>query len=336
MRRHGNLWEKITSKENFEIAYARSIFGKSKKRNVIKFKKDKENNLEKVRNVLINKTFKTSRYTEKTIYEPKKRTIYVLPFAPDRIVQHALMNVLIPIWDKLFIDTSYSCRDGKGIHEGSKKTMEFIRRNKYCLKCDISKFYPSIDQDILMDIVKKKIKCKDTLWLIDEIIHSFPGGKNTPIGNFTSQWFGNLYMNELDHYVKSVLRIKDYLRYCDDFCLFHNDKAVLNDAAKKIKTFIEEKLKLKFSKCDLFPVSQGVDFLGYRHFNKYILLRKRTAKRVTKRLKRLPLMLEKGIITKEQFRSSVGSTYGWLKWANAHNLSLKLKIDEMMMGVKNV
>lgn len=334
MKRHGNLWHKIIDKDNFELAYRNAVRGKSSKRNVIRFKENEEANLEAVRQMLINKTFRTSRYCEKTVYEPKKRTIYVLPFAPDRIVQHALMNVLIPIWDKLFIETSYACRAGRGVHEGSRKTMEFVRRNKYCLKCDISKFYPSIDQDVLMAIVRKKIKCKDTLWLIEEIVRSFPGGKNVPIGNFTSQWFGNLYMNELDQYVKTELKIKDYIRYCDDFCLFHDDKAVLNDAAKKVKAFIEDRLLLRFSKCDLFPVSHGVDFLGYRHFKKYILLRKSTAKRVRKRLKRLPELHAKGKITDEQFMSSVGSTYGWMRWANSHNLAQKIRLDEMMKEAK--
>lgn len=337
MKRHGNLWHKIIDKDNFELAYRNAVRGKSSKRNVIRFKENEEANLEAVRQMLINKTFRTSRYCEKTVYEPKKRTIYVLPFAPDRIVQHALMNVLIPIWDKMFIETSYACRSGRGVHEGSRKTMEFVRRNAYCLKCDISKFYPSIDQDVLMSIIRKKIKCKDTLWLIEEIVRSFPGGKNVPIGNFTSQWFGNLYMNELDHYIKSELKIRDYIRYCDDFCLFHNDKAVLREASKKVKAFIEDRLLLRFSKCELFPVSQGVDFLGYRHFKKYILLRKSTAKRVRKRLKRLPDQRERGKITDEQFMSSVGSTYGWMRWANSHNLSMKLKLDDMMKEArKNV
>jgi len=130
--------------------------------------------------------------------------------------------------------------------------MEFVRRNKYVLKCDISKFYPSVDQDILMEIIKKKIKCPDTLWLIENIVYSFPGGKNVPIGNYTSQWFGNLYLNEVDQFIKHVLQKKyghiDYIRYCDDFCLFNNDKKKLNECRKLLTDFIDEKLKLKFSK----------------------------------------------------------------------------------------
>jgi retron-type reverse transcriptase len=336
VRRHGDLWTEIISKENLRIAHHKAILGKRTMPNVIKFNQNTRGNLAAVRDLLVTKKFRTSPYHEKIVYEPKKRTIYVLPFNPDRIVQHALMNVVVPIWEKLFIRDSYACISGRGIHIGSRRTMEFVRRNRYVLKCDISKFYPSIDQEILMSIVERKIKCRDTLWLIDEIAHSFPGGKNVPIGNYTSQWFGNLYLNDLDQYIKSTLMVKDYIRYCDDFCLFHNDKSVLREAAMRIRDFIGEKLLLKFSKCDLFPVSQGVDFLGYRHFDNYILLRKSTAKRVRKRLERLPKLYARGEITAEQYRSSVGSTWGWLKHANTHNLAVAMKFNEMMKEVRNL
>jgi retron-type reverse transcriptase len=185
MRRHGNLWQKIISAENIALAHYNAARHKTSMFNVKKFAENLDENLERVRLSLVNKTFTTSRYTEKIVYEPKQRIIYVLPFAPDRIVQHALMNILLPIWDNLFINDSYACRQGKGIHAGSVRTMEYVRRNKYVLKCDISKFYPSINQEILFDIIKHKIKCPDTLWLIEDIIHSFPGGKNVPIGNYT-------------------------------------------------------------------------------------------------------------------------------------------------------
>jgi len=337
MRRHGNLWPMITDIENIRLAFQRASLHKGSHRNVQKTKENLEERLEAIRLSLINKTFTTSKYSEKIIFEPKKRVIYILPFYPDRIVQHALMNLVTPIWDKMFISDSYACRDKKGIHCGSLRTMEFVRRNKYVLKCDISKFYPSVDQSILMEIIKRKIKCPDTLWLIDDIIRSFPGGKNVPIGNYTSQWFGNLYMNEVDQYVKHDLQKKygrlDYVRYCDDFCLFNNNKNILKECRDCLKTFIDEKLKLKFSKCDVFPITRGVDFLGYRHFDNYILLRKRTVKRVRKRLEMLPFLYEKKKITGEIFRSSVASTWGWLKHANSHNLQVALQLKELMKKV---
>ena len=334
MKRHGNLWGQITDIHNLYDAYKAARKGKTWQDTIKRFDARFDDNLFGIQKGLIDKTFTTAPYKEKTIYEPKERTIYILPFNPDRIVQHALMNVVEPIWDAMFIHESYACRKGKGIHAGSKRTMELVRKHKYCLKMDISKFYPSVDHDILYDLVQRKLKCRDTLWLIKNIIYSFPGGKNVPIGNFTSQWFGNLYMNELDQFLKHEWHVKNYIRYCDDFCVFHDDKGYLNDIAQSIKRFLDSRLKLTLSKCDLFPVSRGVDFLGYRHFPKYILVRKRTAKRVKKRLKALPWLLAKGQITIDQYRASLASTKGWLRWANAHNLKTYLQIEGLEARVR--
>lgn len=316
--------------ENLETAYQKAKRGKSWQRTVQDVEKDVPWHLANIQQLLITKTYQTSHYKLKQVYEPKERTIYILPFYPDRIIQHAIMSVLKPIWDGLFISDSYACRTGKGIHTGSLRTMEFVRKNKYCLQCDISKFYPSINHDVAFSIIQRKIKCPDTLWLLKDIIYSAGGGKNVPIGNYTSQWIGNLYMNEVDQLMKHKYKIKHYIRYCDDFLLFHDDKKFLHEMAKIIKEYIETELKMKLSKCEIFPTSQGVDFLGYRHFpNGYILLRKRTAKRVKKRLKQLPYRLKRGQITKEQFRSSIASTKGWLKWANTYNLSCSLQLEEL-------
>jgi hypothetical protein len=176
-------------------------------------------------------------------------------------------------------------------------------------------------------MIKQKIKCKDTLWLIEDIVLSFPGGKNTPIGNFTSPWFSNYYLNALDQFVKQELKIKNYIRYNDDFCLFHDDKAVLADAAKRIEQFLDERLQMKYSKCDLFPTSRGVDYLGYRHFHEKKLCRKSTAKRFARNMKAIPGLLESGKITPEVARSKIASTYGHLLHANTHNLIVKMGLD---------
>jgi len=329
MRRHGNLFKDIATTENINLAYRKARKGKRWQRKVKDFERDLDNNIEAIRQSLLQKTFCNAPYRTKMIHEPKEREIFILPFAPDRIVQHAMMNIIEPIWDRVMIHNNYACRIGKGIHSGSRKTMEYVRRNKYCLKCDVSKFYPSVDHDILYEILQHKIKCPDTLCLIKNIIYSYPGGKNVPIGNYTSQWFGNMYLNDLDTHVKHVLKCKDYLRYCDDFCLFSDSKEFLNRAAKSIEVFLHDHLKLSFSKCQLFPVTRGVDFLGYRHFKKYILLRKSTTKRVKKRLSALPWLLENGKITKERLRSSLASTWGWLKWADTYNLRLTLDMRRL-------
>ena len=329
MRRHNNLFDQITSADNLWLAYRKARKGKTSKSAVKRFDLAPEKRLARIQSQLIDGSFNTSRYQTKWVFEPKQRLIYVLPFNPDRIVQHAIMNVIEPIWDRMLISDSYACRSGKGIHAGSRRVMEFVRRYKYCLKCDISKFYPSVDHDILFGIIQRKIKCSRTLELLRNIIYSIGGGKNVPIGNYTSQWFGNLYLNELDQYLKHEWRIKPYVRYCDDFVLFADDKAFLNRMSAVIKDFVCNRLSLTLSKCDLFPVTQGVDFLGYRHFRNYLLLRKSTATRIRRRLKLLPILLDRGKISLDSYRSSLASSMGWLKWCNAHNLALRLRIDEM-------
>lgn len=329
MKRHGGLWEEIISLPNLYDAYREARKGKRWQYVVQKFEQNTISYLLQLQIDLSARRFTTSPYKVKRIFEPKERDIFVLPFFPDRIVQHALLRVIIPIWDKLFIEQSYACREGKGMHEGSRKAMEHLRKYKYCLKCDIRKFYPSIDHDILKSIIRKKIKCRNTLWLIDDIIDSFEGGKNTPIGNFTSQWFGNLYMNELDQWVRHEKKVETYLRYTDDFIMFGDDKAALHALKDDIEAFLRERLALSFSRWSVFPITQGLDYLGYRHFRTRILLRKSTAKRVRKRMNRLPKQLQRGSITMEQYRSSIASTEGWMRWANCHNFSISLQLTKL-------
>lgn len=335
-KRHGNLFYQIVAMDNLERAYLSAAKGKRSYASIKQFEKNREANLEAIQAMLVNKTFTTSTYQTKKIFEPKPRDIYILPFSPDRIVQHALMAVIEPVWDKLMISDSYACRTGYGQHRGSSRCMEFVRRYKYCFKADVAKFYPSINQDIMASIVRQKIKCKDTLWLLDDIIYSYPGQTNMPIGNYTSQWLGNLYLNELDMFVKHKLKAKAYLRYCDDFCVFSDDKKWLGGIKAEVERFLFNHLQLKFSYADVFPVSHGVDFLGYRHFKSYILLRKSTALRVRRRLKRIPKLLAKHKITKEQARSSLASTRGWIKWANTHHLALSLGLEELEKVVEKV
>lgn len=329
VKKYKNLWKDVIAEENIAEAYRKSIKGKRSYSSVKRFKQDVEGNLKKIRESLINQTYKTSPYNQRTIYEPKERIIYVLPLNPDRVVHHALMNILIPIFTKMFIKNTFACIKDRGLHKGSILTTKYVKKYKYCLKCDIRKFYPSINHDVLYQMCERKFKEKEILWLLHEIIYSIEGETNVPIGNLPSQWFGNFYMTPFDRYVTEDLGINAYVRYCDDFCLFSNDKSELNKAKVKIEIFLRDVLKLKMSKCDLFRTTQGVDFLGYRHFKNYKLLRKRTAKRVKKRLPVILKRFKEGKISQDKFRSCVESTYGWVKWANTYNFQLKLKLAEM-------
>jgi retron-type reverse transcriptase len=318
------------------LAFHKARKGKGWQKKVKKVEANLESYIDKLHDTMNSGNYHTSSYTSKVIFEPKMRTIYILPFYPDRIVHHAIMNILEPIWDNLFIHHSYACRVGRGQHKGSKYCMELVRKYKYCLKCDVSKFYPSINHEILKKIVRKKLKDQKLLTLLDEIIDSIEGETNVPIGNYLSQWFGNLYLNELDQLLKHKYHIKNYLRYCDDFLLFSNSKEELHKMADVIKEFLEGTLKLRMSKCDLFPVSRGVDFLGYRHFPEgYILVRKTTAKRMKKRMRGIIWEYKHHKISKLQAQSKIASTEGWLKYANTYNLSMSLKIKEIKECINN-
>lgn len=327
LKTYKHLWEQFISKENFELAYKHAIKSKSKQRQIRQFKKNKDENLEKVRQLVISGNFHTSQYKKKTIYEPKERDIYILPFMPDRIVQHALINILKPILTNLFIENTFSCIEGRGQLTASIKCSEYVRKYKYCLKCDIHKFYPSINHDILSQKFHRIIKDNKFLAIIDDIIYSFPGDTNCPIGNFTSQWFGNFYLSFLDNYVYHNLKCHGYERYCDDFMLFSNDKQYLNSCRDKIELFLETELKLKFSKANLFNTKQGVDFCGYRHFGKYVLMRKSTTKRIQKRFKKISNISN---YDQDKLKQQIASTNGWLKHSNSYNLRQSLDLQNLL------
>ena len=330
MKRHGELFPQIIAEENIELAFAKARKGKAWQNSVKEVEREREEKLEALRNMLVDGTFKTSVYKVTVIHEPKERQIFILPFYPDRIVQHAIMNIVAPLWDSMFIHDSYACRTGKGQHAGSKRCMQFVRRNAWVCQFDISKFYPSIPHENLLKVIGRKIKDERVMRLFADIIGSIGDGRNVPIGNYTSQWYGNLYLNEVDQIVKHQLHVRDYIRYCDDFLLFGNDKDEMKRLADTVEAFVSEKLMLTLSKKALYPTSHGVDFLGYRHFpNGKILVRKSTAKRVRQRLKEIPWELKHGKITKEQAEGKIASAHGWLKHANTHHLRMAIKLDEL-------
>ena len=335
MKRHGNLFEKIVDMDNLHYAFKKAKKGKTWMKAVQAFERDLENNLLKIQEMLVSKTFTTSNYNIKYAYYPKFREIFVVPFDPDRIVQHALMAVVEPIWDSILIDNSLSCRTGKGVQKGYELAALYTNTNKYCLKCDISKFYPSINHDILYKIIEHKIKCKDTLWLIKDIVYSYGRQYNTeansPIGNYTSQWFGNLYLDIVDRLATQHFKV-DYIRYCDDFIFFSNDKNKLNKIKTMLPEFLMEHRKLRLSKCELFPTSTGLDFIGYRFFpNKYILLRKRVAKTMKKRLLRIHRKLGRGGNPLNiRTRSIVASAYGLLKRCDSYNFRKSVRFNHLL------
>lgn len=264
------------------------------------FSANLEEELITLQNELIWGAYRTGRYRRFAVYEPKTREIAALPFR-DRVLHHALCNIIEPLFEKKFVRDSYACRAGKGTHAGSVRLVEFMRRAQrkwgkvYCLKADIAKYFPSIDHEVLKNIIERTIRCKKTLCLIEGIIDSNGGERGLPIGNLTSQLFANVYLNELDHLIKEEMKVKFYVRYMDDFVILHNDKRQLHQWKTEIEDFLKYKLRLDLnSKTSIFPVSRGVDFIGYRTWATHKLLRKRSIIGMRRKLRRLINMYGEG------------------------------------------
>jgi len=315
------------------MAYLKARRNKRYKDEVLMFSKSLEEELLNLRNQLLSKSYKTGKYRSFYVYEPKKRLIMALPFR-DRVVHHALCNIIEPIFDKIFIYDSYACRINKGTHKGADRVTKFLSGcNKlegctYCLKGDIRQYFPSIDHKKLLEIINKKIICPNTMWLIRQIIYS-PGhseySKGLPIGNLTSQLFANIYLNELDYFVKHQLRIKFYVRYMDDFVILSKDKIQLHEIKREIECFLKEELDLELNqKTDIFPASQGIDFLGYRIWQKYRLLRKASVKKMKRKLKAFQQKYAMGQVDIEKIRQSLMSWLGHVSHCNSYNLRKKL------------
>lgn len=241
VKRYGNLWPQVIEFENLWKASRQAQQGKRFRESILAFNHDLEQNLLQLQEELRTKTYQPGAYHTFEITDPKPRLISAAPYR-DRVVHHALCNVIVPLMERSFIDDSYANRVGYGTHRALKRFIQFARSSRYVLQCDIQKYFPSIDHVILKDKIRHKLKCQETLWLIDSIIDNgkvqnpilnyFPGDTlltplerpmGLPIGNLTSQFFANVYLNGLDHFVKESLQVSKYLRYVDDFLLFGND-----------------------------------------------------------------------------------------------------------------
>lgn len=286
-----NIFERIISPENLFLAWKEFRRGKRKKADVRQFEFNLEDNLFQLHLALKEKNYQPDPYVSFYIQDPKLRNIHKASIR-DRVLHQAIFRILYPIFDKSFIFDSYSSRIGKGTHIAVNRLADFLRklsknnrRIVYGLKCDISKFFDSVDHELLIKLIKRKIFDENCLWLIEKVIVSFEkaSGKGLPLGNVTSQLFSNIYLNELDQFVKHVLKIKYYMRYCDDFVILAN-KNCFSEIIDKLSSFLSENLKLQLhpKKIVIRKFSQGIDYLGYisRFHNR--LLRTRTKKRILK------------------------------------------------------
>jgi retron-type reverse transcriptase len=253
------------------------------------------------------------------VFNKKEREIFKLPYFPDRIVHHCIMQILEPIWKTTLIRDTYSSLKGRGVHDGLrrvKKAMKNPISTMYCLKFDVRKFYPSVDHDILKTIIEKKIKCKDTLWIIYKIIDSANG---IPIGNYLSQYFANLYLAYFDHWIKEIKKIKYYFRYADDMVFLHSDKDFLHKLLLDIDKYLKEELKLTLkNNYQVFPISaRGLDFVGFKFYHTYTLIRKKIKQNFCKRV----ILINKlNDISDKDYKQNICSWLGWTKYSNSRHL----------------
>ena len=294
--RFKHAYDDIISLENLLEAWKEFVRGKRSRKDVQEFERDLMKNIISLHNDLTAKTYKHSAYQFFRIHDPKERDIHKATVR-DRLVHHAIYRMLYPFFDRTFTADSYSCRTGKGTHKAVDRFRSFMNkeslnhtRTVWVLKCDIRKFFASIDQATLSAILSGYIPDKDIIALLSEVIGSFSStgkGIGLPLGNLTSQLFVNIYMNEFDQFMKHSLKVEYYIRYADDFVIMNSDRSVLIETLPKISGFLSENLRLTLhtNKISIGTIASGVDYLGWVNFPDHCVLRTATKKRMFRRLK---------------------------------------------------
>jgi retron-type reverse transcriptase len=303
MKRYHHLYSRICDMDNLEAAWKYVRLGKRYDKEVLRFGYYTLQNVIQLHNELTWKNYRIGQYREFIIKDPKERLIQYLPLR-DRIVQQALHQVIEPIFDKGFIDDSYACRKGKGTHRAMKRLQYFLNaaREKwpgkeiYYLHCDIRKYFPHIDHDVLYGLMSRKIKCADTLKLIRAIIDSSTSDPGLPIGSLFSQLSANVYLNVLDQFAKHDLRERYYLRYMDNFIIVHHDKKHLQRVKDEIQGLLNNRLRLEFNPkgTRIDKVAGGIEFVGYRVYVDRVKIKKASIKRMKKRLRAMRVMYREG------------------------------------------
>jgi retron-type reverse transcriptase len=336
---YNNLFPQIYSFDALHAAYTRARAGKRDRVEVQRFEQDLEGNLIQLQNELIWGQYQIGEYHPFKIHEPKERDVAALPFR-DRVVQHALVAVIEPLWERRFIADSYACRPQHGTHRGADRAQAMLRKVKRehgkvaVFKADIAKYFQSIDHAVLKALLLKRIACKPTLALLGHIIdstnvlHPTPG-VGLPIGNLTSQLCANIYLHELDEFVKHGLQEKHYARYMDDFIVVHHDKAHLQRVRIKVEAFLQSHLRLRTNKkTQVFPLSilrgRALDFLGYRIWTTHRRIRTSSIRRICRSLRTLKQQYAEGGVNLYRVGQSVTSWVAHAMHANALGLRTKL------------
>lgn len=323
--------EKLTF-EKLIAAHYRACKMKRNCKEVLRFEMDLETNIVNLYRRLKNETYHSGKYRTFTIYEPKQRIIRALPYV-DRVVHQWYVEEFIkPFFVPRFINDSYACIEGKGSHKAVEQVQRYMRimnrknPNYYVLKCDIKGYFYHIDKEILLGILRRHMRDPKLIKLTETLLDDELGTIGIPIGNFTSQYFANIYLNELDHYLKEQKRVKYYVRYMDDFILLLDTKEEAREMKKIIEEFIQDKLHLELndkSKC--FPHRMGVDFCGYRIYETHILLRKRSKKKINAKIKSWnKAYLKYGNIDFDYINASWTSWLAHGKHSDSYNLSMRM------------
>ena len=322
MKRFGGMYERICSMDNLLLAEINASKGKRSRREVLAFESELLPNLTAIREELVRHTYRTSRYDVFIKYEPKRREIYKLPFR-DRVVQWAIMQVVEPVWVSQFTSDTYACIKGRGIHSLLKRLRRDLKDDaegtRYCFKMDVKKYYPSIDHDVLKQVVRRKIKDAELLWLLDGIIDSAEG---VPIGNYISQYFANLYLSELDHRLKERVGVSYYYRYADDIVVLGGSKERLREVKEYILDYLTRERKLRMKEnWQIFPVeSRGIDFVGYVTYHTHCLARKRNKQGLCREVAKL----RKRGLSDEEIRLLTASRAGFMVHCDSIHLLNKL------------
>ena len=323
-------YEQLCSWENLWSAWRHASKGKRGKNAAASFEYRLEDNLYNLQQDLIHQHYQPGEYSSFYIHEPKHRLISAAPFR-DRVVHHALCQIIEPIFESSFIFDSYANRLGKGTHRAIDRAQQFSRQYRYVLQCDIQQFFPAIDHAVLRQILMKKIADPDILWLIDKILASgegvlaesyqmlyFPGDdlfarlrpRGLPIGNLTSQFWANCYLNPFDHFVKRELGCKAYLRYVDDMLLFGNDKKQLWQWRLAIINRLQKfRITIHETCAQVRPVTEGIPFLGFTIYPTHRRLKRRKGVFYRRRLKKLYNSYQAGDVSFKQLNASI---QGWI------------------------
>jgi len=355
MKTYDNLYYEIISLPNIYRAYEKAIKGKKGKFKVLDFEENLHENLLDIHKELLDFSYEVSEYSEFYVNDYKTRKV-LAPKLRDSVIQHAIYNYLEEIYDETFIFDSFSCRKGKGTHKGFRRLRSFLHKHKnqdYFIKFDVSKYFYSIDQYKLIEIIGKKIKDSDLMTLLEKIIYShkeerIPAHienfnfeeqrKGIPIGNLLSQLFANIYLNELDYFVKHNLKIEHYVRYVDDFVIIEKEKGNLGILCNILKYFLRECLflKLENKKIQINKISFGIDFVGFVIFKRFIRVRTRNYRRFIKKLNvRLRLYHSKKLNILK-LNASFESYLGHLSHSNSEKLKLRIIQIRVMTFVKAV